>query len=1193
MSLERMNKDLGQRHGKKLTVCVLAVLVLNVVACLTWESRVVSAEEKIEACAVAMKGTIRGIIHIESNSQFTAANGVVGGSGTENDPYIIEGWVIDANGNTYCIWIENTDAYFVIKNCNVYNATDFGSMPPSGSGIALKNVTHGRIENNTCNRTNIGIYLYGSSKYNLIANNNVYDNFRSIYLSFSSNNTILGNNLTHNNEGIDLQFSSSNSISYNNVSDNSGAGISIGSSSNDNNITHNNVSSNSQGGISLWSSNNNNIAENYISGNAKYAIYLESSTDTNITNNIMYDNWIAIEGKALAHWNTHNIDTTNLVNGKPVYYYKNRNGETVPSDAGQVILANSTNIIINGLSMSNAPTGIQLGFSDYNTITRNNISGVDRTGIFLYSSNNNNITQNNLFNCYPRGIFLELSNGNHIENNNLSGNMSQGMGIFIHLSNNNKITNNTVSGNCESIYLLESSENIITNNTVYNNTYGIALYNSGNNKITNNNVSGNSDGIYLYSSSNNNITGNNASNSFWYSISLDTSDNNIIANNNASSNSWYGGIFLMLSSRNLLTNNTMENNGIVIMGSDTSHWTTQSIDTTNLVNGKPVYYYRNHNGGTVPSDAGQVILANCNAMTVANLNISNTTYGIQLVHSSNITIQNSKIVSHMYGIWLKASCDNRIVSNDVSISNFGSEWWYRLGIVLEFSDNNNLSYNYIHGHAKNGIYLTSSGFATLTNNSMDNNGIVITGVNLTDWNTHNIDTSNLVNGKPVYYYKNQNGGRVPADAGQVILANSTNMFVYGLSIHNTSYGIQLGFSDNNNILNNNISDNTGHGICLASSNNNTITYNWLCNNTNYGVAVISPSTSNKIHHNNFIGNGATALRYLCQGVSNDTRNDAEKGVSGNSQAYDDVGGNYWYDNTSQEGNYWSNWDGNDWGTENAYRIGYCGSVSDWYPLSTPVSLQALRVELNLSKIELHAGENANFTVRVYDDGNTPLPNATVTIELSNNSIGTLNTTTKLTDADGKAVFEFTASTNVTTTTIVKITATATKTGYAYVTNSANLTIKSPEPLKVTISVSKEQIDPGNSVKFSVTVYDYKNAPVSNATVTIELSNNSIGTLNTTTKLTDADGRAVFEFTASTNISATTIVTITAMAGKAGYVNATGSANLTVKPTETKPETPKTPGFDFYIPILMIVVVAGVVLYIHNMGTGRGRSKIIE
>lgn len=72
---------------------------------------------------------------------FTAANGVTGGSGTVNDPYIIEGWEIsEAYPLDYGIWLENTDAYVVIKNCLI--------IPPY-TGIRLEHVANIFIQNVT------------------------------------------------------------------------------------------------------------------------------------------------------------------------------------------------------------------------------------------------------------------------------------------------------------------------------------------------------------------------------------------------------------------------------------------------------------------------------------------------------------------------------------------------------------------------------------------------------------------------------------------------------------------------------------------------------------------------------------------------------------------------------------------------------------------------------------------------------------------------------------------------------------------------------------------------------------------------------------------------------------------------------------------------------------------------------------
>ena len=58
-------------------------------------------------------------ICIDGDLEFTLANGVIGGSGTENDHYIIEDWDINAS-TANGIYIGNTTAYFTIRDCHVY-----------------------------------------------------------------------------------------------------------------------------------------------------------------------------------------------------------------------------------------------------------------------------------------------------------------------------------------------------------------------------------------------------------------------------------------------------------------------------------------------------------------------------------------------------------------------------------------------------------------------------------------------------------------------------------------------------------------------------------------------------------------------------------------------------------------------------------------------------------------------------------------------------------------------------------------------------------------------------------------------------------------------------------------------------------------------------------------------------------------
>ena len=101
-----------------------------------------------------------------------------------------------------------------------------------------------------------------------------------------------------------------------------------------------------QDGIYLYRSSSNVLGNNTISDNDEYGIYLYRSSSNTITNNAMTENGIYIGGPSLEHWNTHTIDTSNTVNGKPVHYWKNKTGGTVPADAGQVILANCTGVVV-------------------------------------------------------------------------------------------------------------------------------------------------------------------------------------------------------------------------------------------------------------------------------------------------------------------------------------------------------------------------------------------------------------------------------------------------------------------------------------------------------------------------------------------------------------------------------------------------------------------------------------------------------------------------------------------------------------------------------------------------------------------------------------------------------------------------------------------------------------------------------
>jgi len=317
-------------------------------------------------------------------------------------------------------------------------------------------------------------------------------------------------------------------------------------SSSNNIITDNNFTK--SGSIYLKSSSDNIITDNNITKSDRIKLFCSSGTK--ISGNTMMGSWsnILIEGK-LEHWNTQDIDTSNTINGKPVIYWKNQIGGTVPAGAGQVILANCTNVVVENQSISNYIVGIQLGFSSGCTITGNNIfSTADIVSILFESSDGNNITNNT-----GNGIHLSGS-----EDNNIISNEFAFIDLCYH-SYNNIIKDNTIT-NSYGIYIYYySNNNIITDNNIFSSDQdGIYIKLSYSNTIKDNNITNNYKyGIRLWGESNN-ILDNNITNNGGYGIGVD-GDSNTVSGNNISNNG-NGIYFEYYNKENIIIDNNITNN---------------------------------------------------------------------------------------------------------------------------------------------------------------------------------------------------------------------------------------------------------------------------------------------------------------------------------------------------------------------------------------------------------------------------------------------------------------------------------------------------------------------------------------------------------------------------------------------------------------------------------------------------------
>jgi parallel beta-helix repeat protein len=243
-----------------------------------------------------------------------------------------------------------------------------------------------------------------------------------------------------------------------------------------------------------------------------------------------------------------------------------------------------------------------------------------------------------------------------------------GNGINLIQRSNITIKNTRIRNFHYCIYLEQSSNNIISGNNIENSALGIGLYGSKteSNSVTGNNITNNDYGIYLQDSSNNSFSGNN------------------ITCAHATINEEKEGI--VLTEPYLpISNNCIYGNVFVGCGLDASGY--GNIVDDNLVNGKSLVYLEGASN-LVVEDAGQVILLNCNNITIRNLNLSYTNLGLRLWQSNNSIIVDNNITANDIGVVLGNSNNNSFRGNN--LDNLSND------ISLYYSSGNKLYHNNLY-----------------------------------------------------------------------------------------------------------------------------------------------------------------------------------------------------------------------------------------------------------------------------------------------------------------------------------------------------------------------------------------------------------------------------------------------------------------------------------------------------------------
>jgi len=362
---------------------------------------------------------------------------------------------------------------------------------------------------------------------------------------------------------------------------------------------------------------------------------------------------------------------------------------------------------------------------------------------------------------------------------------------------------------------------------------GIHLHGANHCSISHNNLSGNDIGVWLYNSTNNTLDSNTINSNSYGILVGGGSTNNTLTNNII--NSCETGVYILYSPHNHLINNTMSGNhyNIGVFDYEPSGFV-QSVDKSNKVDGKTIYYWVNKQNEEVPNAGGFVALVNSTNITVKDSQFSNNVNGLLLAYSNNSKIVNINASNNRNGIYLYKSFNNTL-ANITANSNDGHDGVCD-GIYLYHSSANILTNNTAKLNKRSGFFLYKSSNNTLKNNTANLNNEY--GFWFYD-SSNNTLTSNIANSN---------------DAGGIwIYWNSNSNTLTNNNFSNNYYGIRIQ-TTSNRIVNNTVSDNT-EGILLWGSSLNNISCNYVTHNSRYGFDVRTKSTGNIIESNNIIANG--------------------------------------------------------------------------------------------------------------------------------------------------------------------------------------------------------------------------------------------------------------------------------------------------------------------------------------------------
>jgi len=232
-------------------------------------------------------------------------------------------------------------------------------------------------------------------------------------------------------------------------------------------LIENNTILNVNQGIFALNSNSTDLKDNMVA-NSLGGIGINSATNCVMRRNQMINctNSFAAGGSVLEQY-LNDIDTSNTIDGKFIYYLLNLAGSAInPStfpNAGSVTVINSTGIIVENLTLIRSGISVALAFTS-DSIVRNVSAGSNDAliGIKAFTCTNLRMESNTVTDCFF-GIDLSRCSETVLKGNAVSEGF---IGLALRDANSNLIVENNVT-NCERCIDLNGS----SNNSIFHNNF--------------------------------------------------------------------------------------------------------------------------------------------------------------------------------------------------------------------------------------------------------------------------------------------------------------------------------------------------------------------------------------------------------------------------------------------------------------------------------------------------------------------------------------------------------------------------------------------------------------------------------------------------------------------------------------------------------------------------------------------------